>query len=132
MTAAPDNRKHRVSPAQPQGFPPEARLHHKSEFDAVFAGKRSAGDRGLVVYALPNGRARSRLGLVVSRRFGNAVRRNRFKRLVREAFRLSQAKLPQGVDFVVLPKHQAPDRVADVQDSLIALARRAFRRPGKQ
>lgn len=45
-----------------------------------------------------------RLGVVVGRRFGTAVRRNRFRRVVREAFRLSQHQWPAGYDIVVRPK----------------------------
>lgn len=51
--------------------------------------------RGAVVlFSLPNALLHPRLGLAVSGRVGNAVRRNRWKRLTREAFRLSQFKLP--------------------------------------
>ena len=45
-----------------------------------------------------------RVGLSVSRKIGNAVQRNRFKRLYREAFRLSRAELPTGLDLVMLPR----------------------------
>lgn len=43
-----------------------------------------------------------RLGVVASRKVGNAVARNRAKRLVREAFRLHQEALPTGIDLVVI------------------------------
>jgi ribonuclease P protein component len=45
-----------------------------------------------------------RLGVTVTRKSGKAVVRNRFKRLLREAFRLDQALLPPGYDLVVVPK----------------------------
>ncbi len=60
----------------------------------------------LMVFALPNTHAWPRLGLSVSTRVGGAVRRNAWKRLIREAFRLQQHTLPQsaqggGYDLIV-------------------------------
>jgi ribonuclease P protein component len=48
-----------------------------------------------------------RLGVTVTRKFGNAVARNRAKRVFREFFRLACDDLPRGVDFVVIPKTSA-------------------------
>ncbi len=46
----------------------------------------------------------SRLGISVGRKFGNAVKRNRAKRLVREFFRRNKHIIPKGYDFVFLPR----------------------------
>ncbi len=54
-----------------------------------------------------------RLGVVVGRRYGTAVRRNRFKRLVREAFRQGQRQWPAGYDIVVRPKPNGGEPVFD-------------------
>jgi ribonuclease P protein component len=51
--------------------------------------------------------APARLGITVTRKFGDAVRRNRAKRLIREAFRRSPELFPGGTDVVVIPKTSA-------------------------
>jgi ribonuclease P protein component len=51
----------------------------------------------------------SRLGLVVGRRIGGAVQRNRVKRLCRECFRAHPDLLPRGVDLIVIARPGAPE-----------------------
>lgn len=105
-------------------FPKSRRLLTGKQFDAVFAARVSVGDGVLVVHARPNDRGGPRLGMAVSRKVGNAVRRNRWKRLLREAFRAAQHDLP-ALDLVCLPRLRGEPTLAAVSASLIALAKRA-------
>ncbi len=85
-------------------FSREDRLKKRQDFRrCIVRGSRSVG-RYVVVHLLPNDLGWTRLGAGSTKRLGNAVQRNRQKRLVREAFRLTRRELPQGVDMVVLPK----------------------------
>jgi len=80
------------------------RLRTRGDFDAVFRGGRFVRRTEMTVRAMPNGLAHARLGLVVGRRHGNAVRRNRMKRLLREAFRRNRHLLSTPCDIVVAPR----------------------------
>ena len=82
-------------------FPQSRRMKTPAEFERCYGRKKSASDGVLVVYACENGLAHPRLGCSVSKKVGNAVVRNRYKRLFREAFRLSQHDLPAGVDVEI-------------------------------
>jgi ribonuclease P protein component len=111
-----------------QRFPPPLRLRAKADFDRVFRGRCSAGDGTLVVYAAANALGHPRLGLSVSRAVGKATVRNRWKRRLREAFRLSRDELPCGVDLVVVARGGVEPPLAELRASLVHLARRAARR----
>jgi ribonuclease P protein component len=111
-------------------FGKSKRLHRKRDFQRIFEGGRSAGDRYLIVYAAPNGLEHLRLGIPVGRRFGNAVRRNRVKRLIREAFRLEQHDLPGGFDLVCIPRVGHLGEVDDYRRSLRRLAAQSAARWG--
>jgi len=94
-------------------------LRQVREFARVFAGKCVARNRLLIVYAFPNSLGVARLGLSVSRKHGSAVKRNRIKRLLREAFRLQQHRLPPGIDLVIVPQQGKLLTLRNAQDSLM-------------
>lgn len=108
-------------------FPKTVRLRKSREFEAVYGVRQSAGDNLLVVHGRYNGLAHARLGLTVSRRVGNAVTRNRWKRSLREAFRQVRDRLP-ALDLVVSPRPGVQPVVAELMVSLPSLVGRVERR----
>lgn len=123
-------------PARRAGFPRAARLLSPGDFARVYAVRRSAASGPLVLYACPRAQAAqpTRLGLSVSRRIGNAVVRNRWKRRLREAFRQVRSLLPQGNDFVIVVRSGTVPMGAagarQVEEMVVALAGRVVARPG--
>ncbi len=115
---------------------PKCRIKESAVFQRLYNQGSKAGDQHLLVFAAPNGLSCTRFGLSVSRKHGNAVCRNRRKRLLREAFRLSQQELPPGLDLVLIPSNRIDSSLNDYQSSLIRLSRKLMRRfppdPGPQ
>ena len=112
-------------------FQPEQRLRNSNDFDQVYRQRTSVADGVLIVYGRMNELGWPRLGLSVGRRVGNAVTRNRWKRLIREAFRLNAGQLPQNLDLVVHPRPGVTPQLDAVSHSLIRLSKRVLRKLGE-
>lgn len=113
--------------SRPQTFPRECHIRRGADFQRAYRRRCAVSDELLVLHSCENGLAFARLGLSVSRKVGGAVVRNRWKRLLREAFRLSRRDLPAGIDLVVIPRQQVEPTLAGLLASLPALAKRAVR-----
>ena len=124
------------TPEQPEShrFPHSHRLHGNAAFRAVYDGKVRKHAGPLTVFCIPNQRAHGRLGLSVSRKVGHAVRRSRVKRMLREAFRLTQGERPLGFDLVVVARPHGPMTLDDYRRLLVQAATggaRVWQKPGR-
>ncbi|QDV06923.1 Ribonuclease P protein component [Planctomycetes bacterium Poly30] len=104
-------------------FPKPFHIRRARDFSRVYRiGKRARGSILLLVGA-PNGLGHPRLGLSVSKKiWKHAVKRNRVRRVFREAFRLSTTDLPP-FDFVLIPAE--PRLLPNTKDTVLELTRLA-------
>lgn len=109
------------------GFGRQYRVRTQEDFSRVYRHNCVAADEILVIRACRAPSDSARLGLSVSRKVGNAVVRNRWKRRIREAFRLHRAQLP-ALDLVVRPRKGAVCDFHAIYDALPQLARRLERK----
>jgi ribonuclease P protein component len=108
-------------------FSARQRLRTQAEFEHVYKSGQRFGQSLFQVSACPNAHGFPRLGLSIgARTVGNAVARNRIRRVVREIFRLAQADLP-AVDIVVAARAAARNASRDALRSDLERALRAVR-----
>lgn len=114
-------------PSKRYFFPKSMRLRTRKQYLRMthkplsFTGRWILADICLTHAAFP------RLGITVTKRFGESVQRNRFKRQVREAFRLSTPYLKPTFDIVVKPRTEAlKAKMTDIQQELLDFVKRAF------
>jgi ribonuclease P protein component len=86
------------------GFPKAAHIRKRRDFLAVAARKNQFFGQFFVIQWKKRQQLCCRLGITIPKKYGKAVQRNRFKRLVREAFRLSCKNKSLGFDINVHPK----------------------------
>ena len=111
---------------KPEGHPARLRVRKRAAFqNAYVSGNKRVGEHCVLFAAAVDDDA-TRLGVTATKKLGNAVHRNRAKRLVREAFRRVRSRMPVGYDYVVVARHTIfTASVADLQPELLRLAHKA-------
>jgi ribonuclease P protein component len=95
------------------------RLSTRSDYQRMTHGSQRFIGRWIIVDIKSSNYPSSRLGITVTRRFGKAHDRNRFKRITREAFRLSQ--FSKNINILVRPRSYAHEAtMGDVQAEILA------------
>lgn len=95
-----------LTPPRVYTFSSDSRILKSSLFQEVRKRGRRFFTKSFIIYTLPNGISKNRLGITASARVGNSVKRNRVKRLLREFFRLNTKHISTGsaVDVAVYVK----------------------------
>ena len=100
------------------------RIKRRKDLSRAFQQGKSASDGSIRLHVLANSLGRSRMAVTVSTHDGNAVQRNRIKRICREAFRTCRAELPDSFDYLLQPHVGAELNVEAIRRSLRELAGR--------
>ena len=100
-------------------------LRRQEDFTRLYKTGKSSGSRYLVLLTRKNGLSYNRKAFLASKKVGNSVCRNRARRLMKEAFRSTEAELPVGYDFLLIARHTILDcKCQQVEDSLRAALKR--------
>jgi ribonuclease P protein component len=84
------------------------RVTKRNRFRAIYEQGVWKSSKHYTIITCTNAQGAKRLGITVTKKAGNAVKRNRIKRLIREFFRLNKALFPAGQDFVIMAKRNMP------------------------
>jgi ribonuclease P protein component len=101
--------KRRIVPERGLTFPKQARLRKRPEFLKLSRWGKKTHSPNFVIITRPNNQGGTRLGLTVSAKVGNAVVRNRLKRLLRECFRQNRHRITPTKDILIIAKKPAAE-----------------------
>ncbi|MCD6486643.1 MAG: ribonuclease P protein component [Syntrophobacterales bacterium] len=87
-----------------QSFGKKERVRKRKNYLSIYQNGARVHSSNFTVILSPNPSGGKRLGVTVSKKVGNAVKRNRIKRLLREFFRLNKDRLPDSRDVVIIAK----------------------------
>lgn len=100
-------------------------LRRKKDFSRIYNHGKSVGDKYVVIFIIRNSLSFNRVTFLASKKVGNSVRRNRARRLMKESYRLTDMKFPQGYDVVIIARNTINNvKCADVKKSLESAIRR--------
>jgi len=113
-------------------FRKDQRVVRRDDFTRLLRQGACAADGTLVLFALAGSPdQQAKLGVTIPKKVGNAVVRNRWKRLIRESFRTQRDEIPSGYNYVIRPKKGADPIWTEIKTSVPKLAKKAVKRMAK-
>ena len=108
------------------GLPRKCILKKKKDFQAVYSRGKSYANRFLVLYVFQSKEFQGKVGFAAGRKLGNAVKRNRINRLLRESYRLHQDGIEEGISLLLVGRKAAlTARCQELEKAFLALSRKA-------
>jgi len=103
------------------------RLARREDFGRVYRFGKSVANRQFVLYAIVRpGQEHFRLGISASKKIGNAVVRNRMRRVIKEIVRLNKTMVPAGCDYIIIVRKPAVEMTyQEMEKSIKHLFRKA-------
>lgn len=87
-----------------EGISKKERISKKSEFNLIFKNGKKITSKELKTYFIKNNKKQSSFSIVIGKKLGNAIQRNRIKRLIREVYRKNKEYFGIGINWVFIPK----------------------------
>ena len=107
-------------------LPKSSIIRNKFEFNRVYSKGRSYVNHMMIIHVINSDNIKGKVGFAVGKKIGNAVVRNRLKRLMREAYRISQHDINQNVSMILIARKPLVDVKSDaVQKAFISLCKKA-------
>lgn len=85
-------------------------LNQNADFQRLYRSGAFCSLGSALLYVRPNGLSHNRLGITAGKKIGNAVKRNRAKRIIRAAYTAAEPLLPRGIDLVVVARSSLPEQ----------------------
>lgn len=101
-------------------------LRNTRQFNQVYKKGKSIVNKHIVLYYVKNQTDENQVGFSISKKVGNAVTRNRVKRLMKEVYRLNEASLKNGFDFVFVARVRSKDAsFKDIEKAMTSCFRKS-------
>jgi ribonuclease P protein component len=97
-------------------------IKKNKDYKIIYSHGKSVADRHMVLFFLANNLETCRFGFTASKKIGNAIKRNRVRRLLKEACRLNLKRFQTGFDYVLLARKSiVGQKYQQVEESLLKL-----------
>ena len=101
-------------------------ISNKFEFNRVYNKGRSYVNHMMIIHVINSDSVKGKVGFAVGKKIGNAVVRNRIKRLMRETYRINQHEINQNVSMILIARKPLVESKSYlVQKSFMNLCKKA-------